>query len=329
MSIRYSPHRWTFVGQRADLALGPASRSAWSLASWFACAGCRHSQSGELGAPAGASMRHPPRPALRRPLHAVGYRVDGARAGRCPRPAALQPAPRLRRRHRAGERRTGVRAARCSGASRNSAGGHPRPSCAVACRARRPPAQVLVLRGAEELPADAIGRVMLMFVAWAPGEIPAYHPPPDAADEKVIELIEAMVRHARKAGKLDESQGSKKRRKRGAEAGVLKARVDPRSRDLFRSGGPGDRQKSSPPRGRAAGPRRRQRPRQDVGPQGGAPQGRKNGRLNFSLSPLDALDLGARSTYQPRSRGRQRPPEAAAHGKRPDEKVVPWRLDPS
>lgn len=74
--------------------------------------------------------------------------------------------------------------------------------------------QVLVLRGAEELPADAVGRAMLLFVAWAPGEIPAYHHHLMPADERVVAMIEAMVRHARSAGQLDDGPREGRRRRR-------------------------------------------------------------------------------------------------------------------
>lgn len=73
-------------------------------------------------------------------------------------------------------------------------------------------AQVLHLRDAEELPTDAVGRVMLLFIEWAPGDSPAFHHHLMQASEPVIALIEAMVRHARAAGKLED--GTKKRRRR-------------------------------------------------------------------------------------------------------------------
>ena len=72
--------------------------------------------------------------------------------------------------------------------------------------------QVLHLRDAEELPTDAVGRVMLLFIEWAPGDSPAFHHHLMQASEPVIALIEAMVRHARAAGKLED--GTKKRRGR-------------------------------------------------------------------------------------------------------------------
>lgn len=82
------------------------------------------------------------------------------------------------------------------------------------------PEQLLVLRAAEALPAEAVGQAMLIFVAWAPGEIPQYHHHLMPADAPVIALIEAMVRHARKAGQLDEGRRQKRRRRgKAAETG--------------------------------------------------------------------------------------------------------------
>lgn len=73
--------------------------------------------------------------------------------------------------------------------------------------------QVLELRGGEPLPATLTGRVMLLFVRWAPGEGPGYHHHLMPADENVVEWIEAMTRHARKLGKLDPLEKPRKRRR--------------------------------------------------------------------------------------------------------------------
>jgi len=192
-----------------------------SLASCFALAGCRRSQSGELGAPAGAS--------------AWDTRLEQLFDDRFT-PSAVEltgraPGDVLDQRRfsqRLGYANVILLVSVEQVWSRTLFGGQPQQRVEVTLdrvlRGSLPrkttPSQVLVLRGAEELPADAVGRVMLMFVAWSPGEIPAYHHHLMPADEKIIELIEAMVRHARKAGKLDESQGKKKRRKRDADAGT-------------------------------------------------------------------------------------------------------------
>lgn len=76
--------------------------------------------------------------------------------------------------------------------------------------------QVLTLRGAEELPAAWQGRVMLLFILWAPGDLPAYHHHLLPANEDVIATIEAMVRHARAAGQLADEKAGRKRRQRAA-----------------------------------------------------------------------------------------------------------------
>ncbi|MBZ5711382.1 hypothetical protein [Nannocystis pusilla] len=211
MDVRRAARR---PGPWASIALG------LSLASGFAFAGCRHSQSGELGAPAGASAwdtrldqlfddRFTPSTVEltgRAPGDVLDQRRFSQRLGYADVIALVSVEQVWSRTLFGGQPQQRVEVS----LGRVLRGSLPRKTT---------PAQVLVLRGAEELPADAVGRVMLMFVAWAPGEIPAYHHHLMPADEKVIELIEAMVRHARKAGKLDESQGKKKRRKRGAEVG--------------------------------------------------------------------------------------------------------------
>lgn len=78
--------------------------------------------------------------------------------------------------------------------------------------------QQLHLRAAEEMPAAFVGRVVLMFVRWAPGESPAYHFHLMPADEDVVALIDAMVRHARAAGKLDGDKRARKRRRKSPAA---------------------------------------------------------------------------------------------------------------
>ena len=216
-----------------------------SLASCFALAGCKHSHSGELGAPSGASSWDTRLEQLfddRFTPSAVEL------TGRAPGDVLDQ----RRFSQRLGYANVILLVSVEQVWSRTLFGGQPQQRVEVSLgrvlRGSLPrkttPSQVLVLRGAEELrgdggaradrrahrrdarrgaeelPADAVGRVMLMFVAWAPGEIPGYHHHLMPADEKIIELIEAMVRHARKAGKLDESQGKKKRRRRDADAGT-------------------------------------------------------------------------------------------------------------
>ena len=78
--------------------------------------------------------------------------------------------------------------------------------------------QVLGLRGGEDLPAGLTGRVMLMFVRWAPGDGPGYHHHLMPADDNVLAWVTAMVRHARSLGKLDAVEKPQKRR-RGRSGG--------------------------------------------------------------------------------------------------------------
>ena len=73
--------------------------------------------------------------------------------------------------------------------------------------------QVLELRGGDALPAVLGGKVMLLFLRWAPGEGAGFHHHLMRADEDVITLIDAMVRHARAAGEL-ERPGSRSRRRK-------------------------------------------------------------------------------------------------------------------
>lgn len=77
-------------------------------------------------------------------------------------------------------------------------------------------AQVLRIRGsaqADPLPAELTGRVMLLFVRWAPGERPGYHHHVMPADTQAVDWIQSMVRHARAEGKLP-SEGAKSRASR-------------------------------------------------------------------------------------------------------------------
>lgn len=71
--------------------------------------------------------------------------------------------------------------------------------------------QVLELRGGDVLPAELGGQVMLLFLRWAPGEGAGFHHHLMRADEEILTLIDAMVRHARAAGQLE---GPKTRRGR-------------------------------------------------------------------------------------------------------------------
>lgn len=72
--------------------------------------------------------------------------------------------------------------------------------------------QVLELRGGDALPAELGGQVMLLFLRWSPGEGAGFHHHLMRADEEVLTLIEAMVRHARAAGQLERPKNRRGRR---------------------------------------------------------------------------------------------------------------------
>ena len=79
--------------------------------------------------------------------------------------------------------------------------------------------QLLELRGGDELPAGLTGRVMLMFVRWAPGDGPGYHHHLMPADDNVLDWANAMIRHARALGKLDAVEKPRKQRRNKSRKG--------------------------------------------------------------------------------------------------------------
>ncbi len=78
--------------------------------------------------------------------------------------------------------------------------------------------QLIRLESEDELPGSLRGDVMLLFLRWSPGENPPYHHHLMPADPDTLELIKAMVRHARSEGVLTksgkENTRGKTRRKR-------------------------------------------------------------------------------------------------------------------
>lgn len=83
--------------------------------------------------------------------------------------------------------------------------------------------QVLRVRGDDEaLPATLTGRVMLLFVRWAPGDTPAYHHHVMPADGEAVDWIQSMVRHARAEGKLP-TEGAKMRASRRSRRQAARA----------------------------------------------------------------------------------------------------------
>lgn len=89
--------------------------------------------------------------------------------------------------------------------------------------------QLLVIKGEDELPRDLSDASLLLFVKWAPGEVPSYHHHLMPAEDRVVEMIGAMVKHAQENGVLDADgeiatgrKARKSRKKRDAE----KAKAD-------------------------------------------------------------------------------------------------------
>lgn len=78
--------------------------------------------------------------------------------------------------------------------------------------------QLLVVKGEGDLPADLDERRLLLFLKWAPGEAPSYHHHLMPADEDLLEMIGAMVKHAQSEGVLggdgEIQEGRKARRGR-------------------------------------------------------------------------------------------------------------------
>ncbi len=62
---------------------------------------------------------------------------------------------------------------------------------------------LLVIRGEDELPGDLSDAPLLLFVKWAPGEVPSYHHHLMPADDALLEMIGAMVKHAQSEGILN------------------------------------------------------------------------------------------------------------------------------
>jgi len=87
------------------------------------------------------------------------------------------------------------------------------------------PEQLLVIKGEDDLPADLSDAELLLFVKWAPGEVPSYHHHLMPADDDVVEMIGAMVKHAQENGvlgadgEISTGRKSRKARKKGKGEG--------------------------------------------------------------------------------------------------------------
>ena len=76
------------------------------------------------------------------------------------------------------------------------------------------PEQQLVITGEDDLPGKLQNAKLIMFLKWAPGEIPPYHHHLMPADKDTLAYINAMVQHAKDEGVLSEAGAPTGRRKR-------------------------------------------------------------------------------------------------------------------
>jgi hypothetical protein len=100
---------------------------------------------------------------------------------------------------------------------------------------------MIQVSASDELPGSLQGRVMLLYVRWDPGSEPPYRHHLMPADEDVVALIKAMVKHAQAEGVLDAKGAEKKsgKRRRGRKAKKRGAEVGPPS-------APGDSEQGIP-----------------------------------------------------------------------------------
>lgn len=73
--------------------------------------------------------------------------------------------------------------------------------------------QMIRLRGEDDVPADLQGKQLVLFVRWAPGADPGYHHHLMPAEDKIVDYIRSLVKHAREEGALDTSSKGKAKRK--------------------------------------------------------------------------------------------------------------------
>ncbi len=87
--------------------------------------------------------------------------------------------------------------------------------------------QLLVIKGEDELPRDLSNAQLLLFLKWAPGEVPSYHHHLMPAGDALLEMIGAMVKHAQSEGVLNAdgeiSSGRKSRKARKREKKAKKS----------------------------------------------------------------------------------------------------------
>jgi hypothetical protein len=91
-----------------------------------------------------------------------------------------------------------------------------------------PERMMLEVASTDELPGVLKGEIMLLFVRWDAESEPPFHHHLMPADEELIALIKAMVKHAQVEGVLDAKGDEKKASKRGRGR---KAKKPKRGRD--------------------------------------------------------------------------------------------------
>lgn len=74
--------------------------------------------------------------------------------------------------------------------------------------------QLIKLTSEDDLPGALKGQIMIFFLRWSPGENPPYHHHLMPADPDTVDLIKAMVRHARDEGVMTKSGKENARGKR-------------------------------------------------------------------------------------------------------------------
>jgi hypothetical protein len=92
--------------------------------------------------------------------------------------------------------------------------------------------QLLTVASEDELPGELRDKQLILFVKWAPGEVPPYHHHLMPSDDETLEYISALVEHAKAEGVLaaSGSKSKRKRRPRGRKARA-KAEADAATRD--------------------------------------------------------------------------------------------------
>lgn len=88
--------------------------------------------------------------------------------------------------------------------------------------------QLVMVRAEDDLPGALQGQSLLLFLRWAPGQVPPYHHHLMPVEPEAMGYIAAVIKHAKSEGVLDANGvpadsgrkrgGRAKRKKRGAEA---------------------------------------------------------------------------------------------------------------